>query len=95
MEMDKMLGPKTDKPTTKIGHLASRIDENNDTLIEVRNALRDFVDRTCGESLESSPETDSAPVAPGMLADIDNRLVRQSKLLGEMNDAVSAINKIA
>jgi hypothetical protein len=96
--MDKISRPTSDKPTTKIGQSVNRLNENNAKLIEVRNALRDFVDRTCGESLENTPEIDTdraTQIAPGVLADIDNELIRQSKLLDDMNEVVSAVNKIA
>ena len=94
--MDKMLGPKSDvKPTTLIEQLASRLDKNNTKLIEVRDTLRNFVEHMSGESLQSPPESDATPTAPGVLADIDNRLAHQSKLLDDMNEVVTAVNKIA
>lgn len=93
--MDTILGPKSDKPATLMGELASRLDGNNTRLIEVTDALHSFVDRTSGESLESQSEAETAPVPHGMLADIDNGLTRQSKLLDDINKVVSAVNKIA
>ena len=94
--MDKMSeATALDKPATLIGRLVSRLDENNTKLIEVRDALRNFVNRTSGESLDSPSEADAAPVPPGVLADIDNGLTRQSKLLDDMSGVVSAVNKIA
>ena len=94
--MDKMPGPKSDvKPATLIEQLANRLDENNTKLTEVRDTLRNFVDRMSGESLQSPPESDATTIAPGMLSDIDNRLARQLKLLDDMNEVVSAVNKIA
>ncbi len=93
--MDNMSKTALDKPTTLIGQLASRLNENNRKLIEVRDTLRNFVNRTSGESLESPPEAETAPVPSGVLADIDNGLTHQSKLLDDMNEVVSAVNKIA
>lgn len=68
---------------------------NNELLTTCLSDLRSFLNRAVGESPPGAPQPEAAALQAGAVGNINDALHEQTRILGDVRECITAIEKLA